>query len=527
LLAVLVAAGALVACQREAEPPPPGTPRLVVLIVVDQMRADYLDRFDRFWQGGLRYLLDNAVRFTDAHHDHAITSTAPGHASLVTGCFPSRHGIFSNYWIDRESGEEVYSVENDDSETSPKRLGCATLGGWMKERYPMARVFAVSAKDRSAVLMGGRRADGAFFYDRDSGEWESAEYYYADEPEWVDDFNDQRQLDRHFGEGWKPLPATPEDLEAVGVAAFDLGPLEPDLPIAFGGLAPAPGESFYQAIYASPYVDAHMARFAEHLIGAEALGGDEVPDLLALGFSAADAVGHAYGPDSPQTLDTLRRLDVTLGALFEFLDRRVGLENVVIAFSADHGAGRVPEIRQAHGLPGRRADTGDVLCMQRVYERLQGRFGDGAWLLPGPFVNREAVQAAGLEYEDVESAAAELIGSCPSVAKVWTRSELMMAETATDPMGRLFVHSFPFEVAPDLLIQREEFFLRSRTVAASHGTAWPYDTQVPLLIAGPGIPAEVRPERARTVDLAPTLATLVAVVPTGELDGVDLGRESR
>ncbi|MCZ6727467.1 MAG: alkaline phosphatase family protein, partial [Acidobacteria bacterium] len=408
-LAVLPALAALLAlaCQRPAEPPPEGTPRLVVLIVVDQMRADYLDRFDRFWQGGLRYLLDNAVRFTDAHHDHAITATAPGHASLATGCFPSRHGVFTNYWIDRESGEEVYSAADDDWEITPERLECATLGDWLKKRYPASRVFAVSAKDRSAVLMAGRKADGAFFYDdsydgwesASHGGWESAEYYYKEEPEWVGEFNDRRLLDRHFGEPWEPLAASLEDLEAVGVSAFDMGPLAPDLPIAFGGLAPAPGESFYAAIFASPYLDEHLARFAEHLIGAEALGGDEVPDLLALGFSAVDAVGHAYGPDSPQLLDTLRRLDVTLGELFEFLDRRVGLDNVVIALSSDHGAVPVPEVRQASGLPGRRADADDVLCMQRVYERLQGRFGDGAWLLPGPFVNREAVKTADLEYE--------------------------------------------------------------------------------------------------------------------------------
>jgi len=521
LLMVVAVAG----CRGESAPPPQGTPRLVVLIVVDQMRADYLERFDGFWEGGLRYLLDNGVEYADAHQDHAITATAPGHATLATGCTPSRHTVYTNYWIDRESGEEVYSAEDADGETSPERLECSTLGAWMKKRYKTARVFTVSAKDRSAVLMAGRKADGAFFYDHDTGDWESTEYYYDEVPEWASEFNARRELDRHFGKAWQPLPATAEELEAVGVGAFDMGPLEPDLPTAFGGLSPAPGSSFYSGIYVSPLADEYMARFAEVLIGAEALGGDEVPDLLALGFAATDAVGHTYGPDSPQLLDNLRRLDRTLGEFFDFLDRRVGLDNVVLALSADHGAGPVPEVRQAAGLAGWRANDADVLCMQRVYERLQGRFGEGAWLLPGPFVNQEALEASDVEYADVESAAAELIAACPSVAEVWTRSELESAAAAADPVGRLFVNSFAPTVAPDLFVQRDEFFLSSRTTTASHGTAWSYDTHVPLLIAGGGLTPEVRPERVRTADMAPTLASFIDVQPPDEIDGVVLTDE--
>jgi predicted AlkP superfamily pyrophosphatase or phosphodiesterase len=520
-LAILIAS-LLAACQGAAEPPPSGTPRLVVVIVVDQMRGDCLARFDRFWQGGFRYLLDRGVNFTDAHQDHALTETAPGHATLATGCFPSRHGIFSNYWIDRESGEEVYAVEDDDGATTPERLECATLGDWMKARYPTARVFTAAGKDRSAVLLGGREADGAFFYDDENGDWKSAEYYYRQEPAWVAAFNDQRLLDRRFGEAWTALPAGPEDLAATGIEAFDLGPLEPDLPIVFGDLEPAPGAAFYEDIWASPFLDEALGRFAEQLIGAETLGGDDVPDLLALGFSAADAVGHSYGPDSPQLLDTLRRLDLTLGELFEFLDRRIGLDNVLLALSSDHGVSAMPELSQARGQAGRRADAADVLCMQGVSQKLQGRFGEGSWLRPGPFVNRVLAKATDHEYEDVEAAAAELIAGCPNVARVWTRTQLLRSETATDPEGRLFVNSFAGERAPDLLVEWDEFFLPSRRSAASHGTAWRYDTHVPLVIAGGGLLPAVRNERVRTADLAPSLARFVAAAPLGKIDGADL-----
>lgn len=519
-------AATLPGCRREVEPAPAGTPRLVVLIVVDQLRADYLQRFDRFWEGGLRYLLDTGVQFTDAHHDHAITATAPGHASLVTGCTPRRHTVFANSWVDRESGERAYSAADSDWNITPERLECSTLGSWMKDRYPTARVFAASAKDRSAVMMAGREADGVFFYDRDTGNFEFGDDYYGKEPQWLQSFNDQRWLDRQFGKAWKPLPATAEVLEEVGVLPFDMGPLEADFPIAFGGVYPipsvAPGEYFYGQLYRSPFLDEYLARFAEHLIGEEALGGDTTPDLLGLGFSAADTVGHTYGPDSPQLLDTLRRLDRTLGELFEFLDRRIGLEDVVIALSADHGVAPVPEVRQARGLEGRRADTEDVLCVQRVYERLQGRLGDGVWLLPGPFVNLEAVDASGLDYEDVESVAEELMAECPAVVQVWTRSEMMSEAVADDPVGRLFANSYPPGVAPDFLLQHQEYFVTTRTTTTDHGSVWSYDSHVPLIVAAPGLDAATSTARVRTIDLAPTLATLLDLSPPDDIDGAAL-----
>jgi len=512
----------VLSCAQPADPPPVGTPRLVVIVVVDQMQADFLDRYDRFWDGGLRWMLDNSVRFNDAHHDHAVTATAPGHATLATGCFPSRHAIYSNYWIDRESGEEVYSAADDDWNTTPERMQCSTLGDWMKARYPTSKVFGLSAKDRSAVLAAGDTADGAFFYESSIGGWESDSFYYEEEPAWVSEFNDRRELDRFFGQPWETLPASPEDLAAVGVETFELGPLEADLPIAFGGLSPTPNEGFYSAIYSSPFVDEHMGRFAQHLIGSEALGGDEVPDLLALSFSATDAVGHTFGPDSPQLLDTLRRLDRTLAELFEFIDRRIGLDQTVIALSADHGSVSLPELRTARGLPAKRADAEDVLCMQRVHERLQGRLGEGDWLSFGTFVNREAAKEAGIEVEEIERVAAELMSACPSVERVYTRTQLLDPSTAEDPMGRLFAHSYHPDSSPDFLLLRKEFFLATRTTATSHGTAWRYDTHVPLLIATPGGAPAVRRDYARTADLAPTLSRLIGVDSPEEIDGVDL-----
>lgn len=522
LLVAAVASSSFSACAREepVEPPPPGTPRLVVLIAVDQMRADVLERFDRFWEGGFRHLLDRSAYWVDASHDHALTQTAPGHASLATGCFPSRHGIVSNNWIDRESGESIYAGENDEDSESPERLLCEGLGDWLKARYPAAKVVSVATKDRTALMLGGLAADAAYFYDGEDGSFETASYYADDEPEWVDDFNDERRLDRHFGRAWEPLPVGEAALMEVGVEAFDLGPLEPDFPITFGGLTPVPGSGFYEEVAYSPWIDEHTAAFAEALVGAEALGGDEIPDLLAIGFSGIDYIGHRYGPDSPQMLDALRRLDRALGELFEFLDRRVGLDQVLLALSSDHGAAPLPELMALRGQPGQRASDDDVLCIQGVYARLQGRFGDGAWLEPGPFVSERA-RERGVAAE-VEQATAELLEACDGVREVWTRSELTDPATLADPVGRLFAHSYHPERSPDFLVLRDEFFLSYRGAATSHGTAWDYDRRVPLMIAGPGVESGPRGEAVRSVDLAPTLAWRMGAAPTGEIDGVVL-----
>ncbi len=529
LLLLPVTLLALVGCADEpAAPPEPGTPRLVVLVVLDQVGGETLQRFDRFWEGGFRHLFDHGAYWVDARHDHAITHTAPGHASLATGCLPRNHGMVANTWIDRESGDEVYSAENDDDIESPERLLCESLGDWMKRRYPTSKVYSVSTKDRSAVALGGFGADAALFYDDDDGEFESSSYYLDEDPEWLEAFNDERALDTHFGTAWEPLPVPDGALAELGVEPFELGPFEPDFPITFGALTPVPGESFYSEIRYSPFVDEQTARLALTVLGAEALGGDPVPDLLAISFSGPDYVGHRFGPDSPQYLDALRRLDRTFGAFLETLDRRIGLEHVVLALSADHGAAPLPELRAQRGEPGKRADDADVLCMQGVHARLEGRFGVGRWLSPGPFVSAEAHEAG--RAAEVEAAADALITACPGVRQVWTRSELMGSEAQgdavdSDPKGRLYRNSFHPERSPDLMVERDEYFLSSLWVATSHGTAWRYDTHVPLMLLAPGVAAGPRGDSVRTVDLAPTLAWKVGAVAGETIDGVvlDLG----
>ncbi len=496
------------------EPPPPAGPKLLLLVVVDQFRGDYLDRFESLWTGGVRRMLDEGVVFGDAHHRHAVTHTAPGHASLATGCHPRRHGIISNYWPDPVKRRRVYSVEDAEHGVSPANLLMPTLGDWLKQRSRRSRVFAASGKDRAAVLLAGRDADAAFWYDDDDGSWRSNDYYDGAKAPWVEEFNDQRLADRQLGKAWRPLPVTPEQLTGVGVEELDLGPLRPGFPHVYGGLRVAPGESLYGGLYGKPWLDEYLNRFAERLIVEEELGADGWTDLLALSYSALDYAGHGFGPDSPEVLDVLLRFDLQLGELLRLVDERIGLDSVVVALTSDHGVAPVPELGRSGG---RRLTADGVLCFQQVNSRLADRFGEAQWLFNGPFLNPAAIADHGVERGLVEDEAARLLAACPGVDRVWRRAEL--GEDA-QPAARLAANAFHAERSADLLIEFEPFFQPTWS-AATHGSSYAYDTHVPLVLLVPGLGPLRDAAPADTVDLAPTLAAL-AGLPSPDVDGVDL-----
>ncbi len=522
LPAVLASALLPGACARPAAPPPEGAPRLVLLVVADQLSQDLLERTRPLLTGGLARLLDQGASFTDAHHAHAGTTTAPGHATLATGADPARHGVIANSWFDRVRGGWVYSVEDPGRGlVSPVQLRVPTLGDRLRERWPRSKVFAAAGKDRSAVLLAGRRGHGAFWFE--DGEWVGSEYYTPrGAPDWLDTFNERDEPRRLLGRLWEPLPVAPEDAAAAGVLAADRGDFDPGLPRAFGGFSPAADGGFYEAFEDSPFLDQDLAELAEALVEAEELGADGWPDLLALSFSALDLVGHEYGPNSPEALDVVLRLDRTLGDLFAFLDREVGEGEVLAALSSDHGVAPLPELAAALGVPGRRAGRDLVACLQRANLDLGLRFGEGIdWLGRGFYLDGEALAEHDFEAAEVAAAAAELVERCPGVARAWTWADLADdGESAT--YRDAFRRSFDPERSPDLLIEVEPYFVPVTSGDATHGSPHPYDTHVPLVFAGPGVPAGEVAGRVHTSDLAPTLGALLGLPPAEGLDGESL-----
>lgn len=508
------------------EPPAEGTPRLVVLVIADQFRFDYLERGRPMFTGGLARLLAEGVSFTEAHHGHALTLTGPGYAALATGAHPGRSGIVGNDWIQRPQGVEVNCVEDEKFGTSPEQMEVSGLGDWMKERYPDSKVYSVSGKDRGAVLPGGRNADGAFWFDGEEGGLTTSGYYERRVPEWLQEVNRAGPPGDLFLGGWEPLPVDASAAATAGFLPFDRGPFDSGFPRLVGGGTLVPEESFLWDFYRTPFLDTWVAQVGMGLVERHELGADEWPDLLALGFSALDTVGHQYGPNSLEILDTLLRLDRSLGEVFDHLDATVGRDRYVVAFSSDHGVVPLPEVRQR---PDQRAGLEEVTCRRRVVSDFKELYGDDVWLAEPFYLDHVVLEAAGSSARAAQVELAERLGACPQVERVWTLEELTAegpdADLSTLAPGSdgwyqaLYRNSIFEDRSPDVLIQWQDGFLTSIGHWTTHGSPYDYDTHVPFLLLGEGLGAGEVDDVVLTVDLAPTLAVAVGVAPPEEIDG--------
>jgi hypothetical protein len=510
----------------------------LLFVTIDQARYDYFVRFRPVFHGGLKTLLDRGVLFTNAHHNHAATATAPGHAALATGLHPAHSGLIGNQWFDRESEEEIYSVQDEwspilppkllnpravpvssSSGRSPRNLLGTTLSDWMKKHNARSKVFSAGGKDRSAATVGGKTANAAFWYDRETGYWVTSRYYMDAYPEWVKEFHSRTHADSYFGMAWEPLPVDPSLYPQLGVERMDRGVFQWRLPHPLGEASFLPDGDFYTSVYESPFIDSYLVEFAKALIENESLGEDSDTDFLALCFSAVDTVGHTYGPDSEEVLDTLIRLDRSLGELFDYLDEGIGMDRVVVGLSADHGVMPLPESSEGSSQGGRRFDAQDVACYQGVERQLDFRFGEEDWLLHDLYINYQALGRRNLRRQDVEDELARLLTRCSAVEKVWTRTQLESPPADGDPDFEMFVNGFHPDRSPDLFVLLKPFHLTDLHQGADHGSPYPYDTHVPFIILVPGVPPTVIADRVNTVDFAPTLAWLMRVPTPEDLDG--------
>ena len=362
-------------------------PKLVLQITVDQLRGDALMRFgDRFAPDGFRYFLDEGTHYINAHYDHANTETAPGHASLVTGADPSRHGIVANDWVDRNTGAFVYNTEDERHHilgrepkphqgVSPRNLLSTTIGDELIiSTARRSRVFSVSAKDRGAILPGGH-AGKAFWYNNRGGDFVTSTYYYQDYPEWVKQWNARRPADRYKGKSWELL----KDRSTYIAKDIDDRPYESDFD-ALGRTFPHPlgdGSSkyFYIVLYVTPMADELSLDFAKTLIESEKVGQGDATDYLAISFSSPDDAGHLFGPSSLEYEDAVLRVDHLLSQLFRYVDAKVGLDETLIVLSADHGGPEAPEYLQSFGMNVGRHPLDWIRKTNPLKEPLEKRFG--------------------------------------------------------------------------------------------------------------------------------------------------------
>jgi predicted AlkP superfamily pyrophosphatase or phosphodiesterase len=516
-------------------------------ITVDQLRGDLPGRYyDRFGEGGFRHLMEHGTVYQNAHHGHANTETIVGHATLATGADPAVHGMVGNVWLDRSSGQLTYNVEDArypvlgkgagvDKKTeidstqktarsdgrSPSRILVSTFSDeLMLNQGGNSKVFGVSVKDRGAISMAGHTGK-AFWFSKKSGEFITSRFYYDKYPKWVADWNAQKPASKYAGKSWRLL----HDKSTYLFGAADDRPYETKLP-GYGRTFPhpfgKPGDKYFTTLLTiSPAGDELVLDFAKALIENEGLGRDAIPDYLSVSFSSTDYVGHIFGPSSLEAEDNILRLDRTLAELFRFVDAQVGLDKTLIVLSADHGGPEAPGYLKELGFE---ADYIDPKAWDKAgaIEALKKRFGIGKELIatyfhPYVYLNRKVIAAKGLNQAEVERAVAEKLTRFDGVALAVSSSALSVGKVPDTPLIRSILRNYNLNRSGDIYVVFEpNRFINDfdgLTVAATHGSPWGYDTYVPIIFAGMGIPAQRINRMVHTVDIAPTLALMLGTKP--------------
>jgi predicted AlkP superfamily pyrophosphatase or phosphodiesterase len=537
---------------------PAKRPRLVLLIVVDQFRYDYLERFgDLFGPNGFKRLLRDGALWTQANYDHTPTYTAPGHGTMMTGAYPAESGIIANEWIDRPSGKRISSVSDEtvrllgsgdpkEIAASPRKLLSSTVGDELRlATNDRSKVIGISVKDRSAILPAGRHANAAYWVSN-TGTMASSTYYFNELPAWVTAFNDTKPADKYFAAKWERLlpeseyvkragPDSPS-WETVSATTGDTNAF----PHTITGGAKAPNLAFYTALDHSPFSNELLLSFAQQAIVNEKLGQDDDPDVLTLSFSANDYVGHRYGPYSQEAMDVTLRVDRHIAALLDFVDARVGLSNTLIAFTADHGVSPIPEHAAALGLGGARLNTTDILATLRsaISARYnpQGKSPDpsadyilkynyfgvvtDAFVNGNLYFNYEALKRDNVDLDEISNVVAVAARTIPGVARSFTRAQLLRGATSiTDPIERRVLHGFYASRSGDVVMIAEPYKYLGDTITATHGSPYSYDTHVPVIIMGAGITPGRYLEAATPADIAPTLSALLRITKPSSATG--------
>lgn len=500
-------------------------PRLVVVIVIDQFRPDYLERFrSHFGKKGFRLLLQAGASFSQARYLHAATLTCPGHATVLTGSHAQVNGIISNVWYDAAADRAMYcaadtSVSLIGVQTegrSPRNLIGSTVGDELKRATSgRAKVVTVAGKDRSAIMLGGHRADGAYWMEDTL--FVSSTHYMKELPGWARGFNASGAVGAYSGKSWgRFLPRAAYAALGPDDAEGEQGDVSSSrtFPHRLGESSSA---RFADALESSPYHNEIIADFAMRAVTEEGLGLDEVPDLLAIGFSANDLIGHAYGPDSHEVMDVTVRTDRLLGRFLGFLDRTVGLRNVVIVLTADHGVAPLPE-RVNRLNPGAGAARLDPTVLVTAAETaLRTRFGNpagGSWVArlaqPWIYLNIPRLERERHSVGEAEQVAQAAVSQIPGVSIALTATELRQPRKRPVPTAAAL--SFYAPRSGNVYYELTPYVVPGPTrVGTTHGSPWSYDTRVPLLWLGASIKAGVYQGAASITDIAPTLAAILGI----------------
>ena len=530
-------------------------PQLILQVTVDQLRGDLPTRYlERMGKGGFRYLLDEGVVFSNAFHSHANTETVVGHTTLSTGAQPAVHGMIGNLWVDPKTKKKQYNVEDGnysllsldadvDKDTeidpsqkaaasdgrSPKAILVSTFGDELTlNNNGQSKVFGVSVKDRGAVAMAGHTGK-AFWFSKQSGDFVTSNYYYDKYPEWVVNWNEGNFNEQYAEKSWELTnPAETYQFNNTDNRPWKtrIGSYGRVFPHNFG---PAKSPYFNTLLTLSPAGDEIVLDFAKTLLTKENIGSRKgVTDYLSVSFSATDYVGHVFGPSSLEAEDNMLRLDRTLADLFKFVDTKVGLENTLIVLSADHGAPDTPGYLASKKASGGYVQAPPLWEQNENIVKLKKELGITGKLIADyqhPYVYFTDEALAKVPARKLEKAVSEVLTDFEGVSLAITRESLMTGSVPSIEPYTSVVNNFNLQRSGNIyMVFKPNWFIGDMDglkVASTHSSPWKYDQYVPVIFAGSGLKHKKVTRRVETIDIAPTLSSIIKINPpsgaTGEV----------
>ena len=501
----------------------PQRPKLVVILVVDQMRADYVDRFGATWHGGLHRLMTEGARFTNAYYPYSNTVTCAGHSTISTGDFPSTHGMIANDWYQRDTNSRITCVNDpkaslinygagdgapgaESKGESAWRMEVPSLAEQIRKESAGSRIVTMSLKARSAATLAGHTGDAVTWLE--GAHWVTSTAYESARVAEVQAFVSAHAIESDVSKTWTAATAgSVTDSTGAALSSAFPHPLS-----ASGTVDPA----FYNAWEGSPYSDSYLESMGESLVDSMKLGQRGSIDMLGISFSALDLVGHQYGPDSAEVQDVLLQLDGTLGKLFEHLDKTVGRGNYVVSLSADHGVAPIPELRQQKSMDAGRAN---ILAVKAQVEQALTPYNLGADPIAS-FQDQnlyfktdvaEKLKANPAAMQAVLAA----IKTVPGIADAFATDSLAKL-SSTNALAQAARYSYYAGRGGDIVVITKPYWFLTAQVGGvalgtTHGSPYDYDQHVPLLLMGTGVRAKADPVAASPADIAPTLAKLCGI----------------
>ena len=509
-------------------------PKLVIMLVVDQLRPDLLTRFDDLYVGGFRWLIDNGIWFTNTHHEHSYTATGPGHAAIGFGQYPGKIGVIGNSFYDRDLKKKVNCVEDPSAKVIGSSHGYARsfsqynskgMGDWLKEKYPLSKVISIAGKDRSACMSGGKNPDLPLYYNY-HGQFISSDYYVDSLPEWVKNFNEELNISSYADSLWKKSlkndiyqKYSREDHFEGETDDYLNAVYSPVFPIGFDrDVNPE------KKIMGRPWFERIVLELSKKAIQHESLGADSNPDFLAIGFSAMDWMIHDYGPYSQEVMDACIKLDKYLKGFIEYVDKIVGLNNVLFVLTSDHGGLPLPEyIMKNGGQAGRINKKHLQEALQWIDEECEERFSKKVYYRDDAnfFLEMNTIKKLGVDPQIIYDMVAKYLTEVEGIDRVIIKEQILNSSD-NDRITKRLKNMIHNHKSPEIFPIVNSGYLYRGPYGTSHGTPYDYDTHIPLIFSRKQFRAVQKNSSHATVDIASTIAKYLDISVPDYADGIPI-----